>query len=371
MKIVHLTSVHSPRDARIFGKECRSLAATGAEVVLVAPSDRNERIDGVRIRSVPRAASRLERWTRTIAAVFRAAWVERGDVYHFHDPELIPVGLLLRLRGAPVIYDVHEDYVTSVRQKRYIPALARPVLARALDVGERCAASAFEIVIAEKYYAERFPQSTPVLNYPLLDGKAGTGGLFAPVPRLLYTGSISVDRGALIYAQLLERLPDFEIHLVGRIGGHLLRRIKDEAGPAAERLVVPFVDRFVPPAEILQYCNGGKWLGGLAIFPRTPHYARKELTKFFEYMALGIPTIASDFPAWLDLLRDSGGGVGVAPEDPDGAARAIIELLRSPQTGAELGRAARAAVFAQYDWTSQAARLVRVYDRLDVANHLS
>ena len=55
--VVHLTSVHSPDDPRIFHKECRSLAGAGFEAHLVAPAAESEAavVDGVTIHPVPGA----------------------------------------------------------------------------------------------------------------------------------------------------------------------------------------------------------------------------------------------------------------------------------------------------------------------------
>ena len=167
VKVAHLTSVHTPFDTRIFHKECKTLAQAGYDVVLVAPHDRDEVVGGVRIRARPAPRNRLDRVSRTVWRVYRAARAEDAEVYHFHDPELIPVGLLLHMQGKPVIYDVHEDDVTAIRQKPYLPRALRPLLAAILGRMEACVARCFHIVVAEKYYTRRFPGATTVLNYPI------------------------------------------------------------------------------------------------------------------------------------------------------------------------------------------------------------
>ncbi len=128
-RAVHLTSVHRPFDSRIFHKECRTLLAAGFDVVLVAPHDREETVDGVRVVPIAKAGRRLARFWRSGRDVLRRATELDGDVYHFHDPELIPVGLVLRLRGKRVIYDVHEDLPRDVLDKAWIPAWLRWLVA--------------------------------------------------------------------------------------------------------------------------------------------------------------------------------------------------------------------------------------------------
>src|SRR5579862_3761396 len=128
VKVVHLTSVHEASDTRIVQKECASLADAGYEVVVVAPGNPRELPANVRHRVVPTPRNRLERMTKTMWRVFCAARQERADVYHFHDPELIGVGMALRLAGARVIFDVHEDVPLDVRTKPWIPRLLRPVM---------------------------------------------------------------------------------------------------------------------------------------------------------------------------------------------------------------------------------------------------
>lgn len=307
-KIAHLTSVHVSCDNRIFHKECRAAVTAGYEVVLVAPHARDEVLDGVRIRSLRPPRNRLTRIIATVPAVAKIAIQESADLYQFHDPELIPVGLMLRMLGRRVIYDIHEDYVTSIAQKHYLQRPLRRAFVVLLRLAESIAAPCFDLVLAEKYYQRRFPRGTLVLNYPVVERfrHIAAPTQIGEPPRLLYTGGVSADRGALHNVMILHHVPDIEVFMVGRCSVEMANVLRREAGPHAHRLHIVGEGRFVPFDEIMQHYERGGWLAGLAIFPRTPHYEQKELTKFFEYMAAGIPILCSNFPRWKRLIEEIG-----------------------------------------------------------------
>ncbi len=75
-KVIHLTSVHPLFDTRIFYKECRTLTQAGYEVVLVVTHDKNDVIDGVRIKALSKPNNRRERMTKTVWQVYKAAVAE-------------------------------------------------------------------------------------------------------------------------------------------------------------------------------------------------------------------------------------------------------------------------------------------------------
>ncbi len=91
--VCHLTSVHPVEDVRIFHKECVSLAKHGFDVTLVAcgePAYKQNK-NGVNVVSldVP-VKNRFERMTKRTRAVYKKALEVDADIYHFHDPELLP-----------------------------------------------------------------------------------------------------------------------------------------------------------------------------------------------------------------------------------------------------------------------------------------
>ena len=170
-RVVHLTTVHDRFDNRVFHRECRSLADAGYEVVLLAPGEGTV-TEGIRVGGLPRHGNRFVRMSLGVARTFLKALATPADLYHFHDPELIPAGLLLRLLGKRVVYDIHEDNRTALQEREYLPPWLRAAFAGPLGWIEEGASRHFHLVLAERYYAERFPRGEAVLNYvrfPRLD----------------------------------------------------------------------------------------------------------------------------------------------------------------------------------------------------------
>src|SRR5665647_777042 len=98
--ICHLTSVHSRNDTRIFIKQCRSLVAHGYFVTMVVADGRGDAYkDGVKIVDVGCLPGRLNRMFKTTLRVLKKSVEIDADLYHLHDPELIPVGMKLKRLG--------------------------------------------------------------------------------------------------------------------------------------------------------------------------------------------------------------------------------------------------------------------------------
>jgi len=157
LRVAHLTTVHSALDHRIFRKECRSLARAGYEVTIIGPHDADTQLERVSIRAIAKPRFRALRMTQSAWRVFRAALRENADAYHFHDPELIPIALLLRSVGKRVIYDVHEDYPKDIYYKPYLPRFFRRMISSVVAAAEGAAARHFSAVVAvTPFIAGRF-----------------------------------------------------------------------------------------------------------------------------------------------------------------------------------------------------------------------
>lgn len=370
--VVILTSVHQPFDPRIFHKQARALAAAGYRVTLLAPHDRDERRAGVRVRGLPWPRSRAGRpllWLRLLGRALRL----RADVYHLHDPELLPLGLLLAaLTGRPVVYDAHEYYRDEIATRRWLPRLLRRPAAEAVHVLETLAARYLAAVVAVNehmaagFRARGARRVVAVHNYPPLALFPRRPRAERPAPIAVYTGLLTRERGLEIVwragRRLRALLPSAEVRVVGRVDWAGV----DPAVPRApERWREEAATRLcgTVPAEAVADVLAGAAVGWIPFQP-TPNNARALPLKLLEYMAAGLPVVASDVGVLAAIVRREGCGLVVPPDDPEAHARALARLLIDADEARRLGGRGRRAVAARYTWEAEAKRLLELYAEL-------
>ncbi|HLN60893.1 MAG TPA: glycosyltransferase family 4 protein [Symbiobacteriaceae bacterium] len=364
-KVVQLTSVHGYQDTRIFHKECCTLAGAGYTVVLIVPHDRDEVARGVQIRAVPRPGSRRQRMTRTLWQIYRAALRERGDVYHFHDPELIAVGLLLKLRGKRVVYDVHEDVPRQILSKHWVPKPLRRAIAAVAHAVEQVACRWFDgVVAATPAVVQKFPaaKSVTVQNFPVLHLPPRSPLPYRErEPLVVYVGGLNRIRGAKEMVAAIDLVPR-------ELGARLvLAGTFTPPGLEAELRQMPGWARtdclgWLTQQQVRDLL--GRARVGLALLHPEPNYVECYSTKSFEYMQAGLPVVASNFPLWCELIGGPGAGLLVDPLDPSAIADAVAALLRDVGQAEAMGERGRAAVYERYNWEREAAGLQGFYQRL-------
>lgn len=362
MRVAHLTSVHPADDVRIYHKECRSLAAAGYEVHLVAPTDRRA-LEGITLESLPPPRGRRRRFTSTVWGVYRAAVRLNARVYHFHDAELIPVGLLLRARGKNVIYDVHENLAATVLTRVWIPRIARRPVAWVARLAEWIAARALSgVVVATPAIARQFPASRTVLvqNFPLRSELEASGPPYADRPaNVVYAGGISVIRGAreMVAAagKVAARRP-VKLMLVGSMPERLRSELAEAPGWRATDYL-----GWQPRTEMVRLLGSAR--AGLVLFHPAPNHVAAQPNKLFEYMSASLPVVASDFPLWREIVSGVGCGLVVDPLDIEAIADAVDWLLAHPEDAEAMGRRGLEAVRSRFNWDAEAAHLLQHYER--------
>ena len=362
-KVAHLTSVHPVSDTRIAYRECATLARAGYDVVLVGAGSAGALPPGVRLRSVPLPRNRFERMTATVWHVFRAAVSENADVYHFHDPELMGVGLALRLRGAQVVFDVHEDIPQDIADKPWLPAWVRPPLAAASTAALRLLQRGYSaIVTATPAIARRFAHGRTVVvaNYPSLDEIPRLSPVpFEQRPRsAIYLGAITELRciEEMLDAMLSPELaPGIRLTLAGTFETpELERRVR--AMPAWAH--VDYLG-FCPRSAVAAAFETAR--AGLLLFRPAANHEEAMPTKLFEYLGAGLPVVISDTMQCSAIVRDNRCGIVVNPRDVGAIARAVSYLVENPAVAQAMGERGRAIVEERYQWTSEAQKLMKLY----------
>ena len=358
---VHLTVVHPRHDTRIYLKEVTSLSKEYESVgLLVADGLGDAKDRGIQVLDLGKPkGGRLGRAFLGSVRAFRKIRLLRPSVVHFHDPELMPLGFLLRLTGTKVIYDVHEDLPRQILSKQYIPSVARIPVASAVSVLEWLAGRLFTaIVAATPTIARRFPQSktTTVQNFPMLKELASDVAWTEKRGEVCYIGGISAIRGIreVVAAMEISR-SGARLNIGGRFENTALEtEVKNS--PGWEKVnELGFVDRS-GVREVL-----GRSVGGLVTFLPLPNHVDAQPNKMFEYMSAGIPVIASDFPLWREIIEGADCGLCVDPAVPAEIAAAIDRLVEEPELAQRMGENGRKAVLEKYNWPVEEKKLLDLY----------
>jgi glycosyltransferase involved in cell wall biosynthesis len=125
----------------------------------------------------------------------------------------------------------------------------------------------------------------------------------------------------------------------------------------------------VPPAQVIDYAASAT-IGVSPAVPASLNDAYSLPNKLFQYMAAGIPVLASDFPHIRDIVVPSGAGRTVDMTQPARVAAALRDMLSDPAALQQMGRSARAAVLMTYNWSTAERELLDVYAGLRASTGL-
>jgi glycosyltransferase involved in cell wall biosynthesis len=371
MKVVHIATAHLPFDTRIFHKEARSLSAAGHDVTVVVHHDGDTSEHGVDVAGLGEYDSRRERMSNVWRA-FRRAKELSADVYHFHDPELLPVGLLLKLTtDAKVVYDIHEDFDNQIQFKEWIPAPLRPIIANTIVPVQSLFAHAFDgLVAANEWIAADFERRghdvTVVGNFPIIEDADIT---YLPNERdheyvLSFVGNIDETHGLLDMLEVVSRLRsrgyDVGIWVIGPIDEPL----RERATQYIERESLdPHVRLFgrIDYTEIFSYLHTSD-VGMMLVDPDL--YEHGLSNKMFEYMYSEIPVVAHATTSTRKYIPEEC-GVHVDETDTETQTEAVASLLDLSQAERDdMGARARRHVVENCTWENEAEKLLELYESL-------
>lgn len=364
-RVVHLTTVHHLQDPRIFHKQCQSLSDAGYDVHLIVQHEQSETLRHVHVEALPMVGKSYRARLGLQRIAYQKALRLEGDVYHIHDPELIPLGYALKKRtGVCVIYDMHEDYLAHGGvEGRILRGLERWCFRWAdhvvvANVMQQRIAMGDNVTVLSNHLK---PYGPP----PAIRTLPGEG---EPL-RLLYTGVIAGMRGlfdmiALAQAIKEQNLP-WVIQLVGVV---YIEQDREKADNLIQTHQLQDViqrvgwDSFVNPEAMVPYYEHAHL--GLALLHPQPSYMATIPTKFFEYTYYGLPIICSGFPGWKAFLKNHHCGAAVDNRQPETVISTIQHVIDSPKHYRTLALNGQTAVLERYLWKDSAEQLVQVYGAL-------
>ena len=362
-KVCQLSSLHFALDTRIFYKYAKSLS-TIFEVVVVGVHPKREIIDGVEIIPFKEYKSRsLRLFTSWFFMFFKAIGL-KADLYHIHDPELLPCAILLKFFGKKVIIDVHENIAEDIFDKDWVKN--KNITFRIFDKVERLACKNIPVVLAEDSYRKRYENFARNLivihNYVEPEFFTQFHTTKRNPLHLFYIGIILESRCIIEIMEAMEILHNkglkVHFHCVGQLFTRIEKLVKSH--PSFEKLesFLHFYGRknLEEGYKISMDCGIG-----LCLIKPMKNSIESKPTKVFEYMACGLLILTSNFPLYKELVEKTDCGLTTNPESVEEIARGIEKLLESEIKRNVFSANGIVAARSLFNWESEKQKLLKLY----------
>lgn len=365
-RVCHVTCVHGTHDSRIFAKECVSLAQAGYETYLVGPGeDRNEK-GVVVVGCGDKPKSRVSRMLLFRKKVLKMALALNCDVYHFHDPELLPYALKLKKRGKHAIFDSHEDVPRQIMDKRWIPRGIRKYVSKMYEKYEKKIAGKLDCVVTAtdkitKCFHKYNVNASTIFNYPILE----EFDLSESVQReraICFAGGLSVTNGIKELIDIVDEL-GVKLYLAGPLSEEIRIYLENKEREKIKYLGV------ISRNEVYRLYS--KCMVGVVVDLPTGNNVEGLPIKMFEYMVCGVPMLTSDFPLRREILEEYPCGKLVDPCNMEEYKNALMSLLDNTKLQECYSINGKKAANEKYNWSCEEKKLLQLYKEIVYEKNIS
>ena len=368
-KICHITSVHNSNDVRILKKECVSLAKNNSyEVFLVGPGTdyEYENVKVVGCGNIP--SSRLDRMVKFSKFVIKKALEIDADIYHLHDPELLRYVKLLKKNGGKVIFDSHENVLDSIKEKTYLPSIARIIFRKYFEILQKKIMPKLDgIIIVTPQMRELYEKYNDnialIANYPFLSKSTDSEPKDDVVQnRFIFAGGVTPQWSHKEIIQAIEEIEDVKYYIYGPADEQYLSELKELKG--WDKVHYGGKISFEKVQEEIKKSQFAFALlkGGNNTFGKEGTLGN---TKLFETMGNGKPVIASDFNLWKEIIEKYNCGICVDPNDISEIRKSIEAIINKTEFEYEkISNNCREIIKNKYNWEVEEKNLILFYEKM-------
>lgn len=364
--ICYLTGLYSRRDSLIFYRQGKSLAEAGYKVtIVVCDLEPDEIVDGIEVVSCNyKPRSRMERMLNTKRFLHEKALKINADIYQISEPELLPLGIKLKRKGYKVVFNLREFYPGIIRDKAYLPRIARNGIAWLLEK---------YMIFSLKKYNAVFSVTDDIADYlnkwglrnnyivtnfpvPLPEFKQSKEEYLSREDVIGYIGTVYWISCQEEMLKAVNQLPNIKYRIAGVIEegyGTILTSLKDWE-------CVEFIGRFRKD-EMKSIFSTLTISNTLRDFSRmgTPN-GSLGILKIFESMEAGLPVLFSDVKLYREIVAKYNCGICVDPHNVTQIKEAIQYLVENKDIAYQMGQNGRRAVLEEYNWESQAKKYIEI-----------
>lgn len=359
--------MHSWDDDRIYQRACLGLARKGFDVHLIATRPQELPAGSpVHFHWLEYRTGWRRRWKSGREAIELAIAVD-ADIYHFHDPDLLPhIGRLKKeVPNAKVFYDIHENYAGRIEMWGWPRIFGK--LFRTYEISVINRIDGFSVVsesMLSLFSAANVPSfivrnSTDIERLRHIDLSSATP---YDIPTIYTSGTHSHARQCIESVSALKyvksEVAKFRKLFVGRYVGEIKDELRRQAANdgISDFLhledMLPWEENFVRTAKA--FC-------GCVFYEDNPNNRVGVPNRLFEYMFCGIPVVVSDFPELRRVVEKSGCGVVVDSTNPKSIADGFLALLKNPLEAREMGLRGREALEREFGFHVDLEKMIQAY----------
>ena len=366
-----LTSVHLAFDTRIFHREAKTLVKLGYKVYIIATHNKEEIVEGIHIIPLPKRKDRFYRFFIKDWVILSKSIRVNAKVYHFHDPELILTGLILKLIGKKVIYDVHENVYLDVLSKEWIFLPIRKIISLIIKFMEWVSLHFFDkIIVAGKdiqfqsHFRKFHYKIITIRNFPTIT--ISETEIF-PKPkdkiRFIYTGGMFSIRGIMEIIEAYKSIgcKNSELILLGNFSNvDFKNKVMNKIDNFVNIKYISSIS-YKKMFDLLKKCH----VGLICFKPALNHInaLSGRNNKIYEYMMAGLAIIGSNFESWNDFILGNKIGVTVDPNNASEISRAMNFFIDNPKKLKIMEKNAK-KISNKYSWESERHKLINLYKEL-------
>ncbi|GAB3708026.1 glycosyltransferase family 4 protein [Spirosoma flavus] len=367
IRVLHISTAHQPQDPRIVFKQCQTLADE-YEVFCAIPNADSSVAPNIRFIRLPYYQRVIWRILITCPLILLRCLLLRPKLVHIYVPEFVPFAYVFRLLGAQIVYEVQENlhkkmHLKTVNKSRF--------LQKAFLWFDHLARRHFYLIFTEHGYLTTYAQLAKphvvIYNFPLLSFLEPFRQPYTPRrnhPSFFYIGWLSFERAIDTLIKGLARVkvsyPNVAVDLFGQriFASELLEVISDYATVRDSIHFYGYTD------QRQAFPKSAGATAGLALLKPVGDYPESYPTKLFEYMALGLPVVTSNFPLYQDVVERHRCGFCISPYEPQQLADALTYLIEHPEEAKNMGERGRQAVEEHYNWRTEAEKLILFYKQI-------
>lgn len=365
--VYQLTSRHRMMDERILHRMAETLRDAGYKSAVVCPHQKHFSFKNVKMIACPLTANRKSKWLR-LTAPWRLFWFalrnKHCKVFEIHDPDMLKIGLLLKIFGRRVVYDIHEDYETTAKtQLARFGRFASWIGSKLWWYYEGTISRFFDgFTVADRHIANKFAWKNPPIlgNSPPLNFTEVADTTNEKTFNLIFVGSITQVRGVPVVLEALKFLPyeDIRFHIIGNcFDDRIKQQMKSEERVTYHgRVAWSELHKFYKKSHL-----------GIALYQPIPTFLcchGEGVVKIQEYMAAGIAVLTSNFPGLIKFVNDAEIGLTVQPDDPQKIAEKIELLYKDRYLLKKLGQNGRRLFEEKYNWDLHKYKLIDLYEKI-------